>query len=117
MLVVRPESGLFYANADGVRREILGLVDSNTRGVVLDAQSIPAIDVTAADMLGQLTTELSDRQVQLLVARDIGQVRDMLAQSDATTLGAMIYPSVSKAVASVQESAGKPLPRSDVAPF
>ena len=82
VLVVRPESGLFFANADGVRHDILGRLHDDTRGVVLDAQSIPAIDVSAADMLGQLSTELAGRDVRLLVARDVGQVRDMLSRAD-----------------------------------
>ena len=40
---------------------------------------MPFVDVTAARMLGQLAADLAKRRVQLVLAAEIGQVRDMLA--------------------------------------
>ncbi len=101
ILVVRPESGLFYANADTVRREILAGITSATVAVVLDAQSIPALDVTAADMLVALHADLERRDIRFLIARDVGQVRDVLDHSDAADLSASLHPTVRDAIASL----------------
>jgi sulfate permease, SulP family len=77
--VLRVESGLYFANADSVRARILKAADAEgIRAVVLDAETIPFIDVTAARMLGELVDELHHRDVQLLIARDTGQVRDVI---------------------------------------
>lgn len=105
IVVVRSEGGLFYANADAVRHGILALLDDTTRAVIFDAQSVPAIDTTAAEMLARLHTELAARHVHFLIARDIGQVRDVLAHSDAADLGAVLHPTVRDAIASLHTQA------------
>lgn len=105
ILVVRAEGGLFYANADAVRHGILALIDDTTRAVVLDAQSVPAIDITAAEMLTRLHADLAARHVQFLIARDIGQVRDVLAHSDAADLSTVMHPTVRDAIASLHTPA------------
>ena len=76
---MRVESGLYFANADAVRSRILEAASARgIRAVVLDAETIPFIDVTASRMLGDLSEDLRHRDIELLVARDIGQVRDVL---------------------------------------
>jgi SulP family sulfate permease len=79
VVVLRIESGLFFANADHVRAEIegAGLAD-DVRAVVLDCQTMPYLDVTAARMLNRLAADLPNQGVRLLLAGEIGQVRDML---------------------------------------
>jgi high affinity sulfate transporter 1 len=99
VVVLRPEGGLFYANADAVRRELLALLTTSTSALVLDAQSVPALDVTAAEMLTALQQELDRRNVRLLIARDVGQVRDVLDHSDAADLSASLFPTVRDALA------------------
>jgi sulfate permease, SulP family len=79
--VLRVESGIFFANADHVRAAIDRAADGGARAVVLDLQTVPFVDVTAAEMLGQAAGELADRGVRLVFARDVGQVRDMLARA------------------------------------
>lgn len=104
IVVVRPESGLFYGNADNVHAAILAAVDGApdaVHGVVVDAQSVPTIDVTAADMLAQLAADLERRGITLSVARDLGQVRDVLRHSDAAALATTVHPTVEAAVAAV----------------
>lgn len=77
--VLRVESGLFFANADYVRDAIESAAErAGTRAVVLDCESTPSVDVTTARMLNQLTADLRRRGVQLVLAGEIGQVRDML---------------------------------------
>ncbi len=81
-MVLRPEAGLFFANADAVRRHVLDSIDATTTGVVLDGESMPYIDVTAARELHKLGAELGQRGVELVLARNIGQVRDLLDAGD-----------------------------------
>ena len=101
LVVVRVEGGLFFANADSVRQAIKSRLTPQTVGVVLDAETSPFIDVSATEMLTQLAEELRHRDVQLVVAHSIGQVRDVLrrAGADAEVLQSM-YATVDAAVAS-----------------
>jgi len=77
--VLRVESGMFFANADHVRAAIedAATVDG-TRAVVLDCETMPYVDVTAARMLSQLAADLDRQGVRLVLAAEIGQVRDMV---------------------------------------
>lgn len=84
VLVVRVEAPLFFANADHVRARIRALRGPDTHAVVLDAETTPFIDVTAADMLTQLDGDLQRDGCRLVVARDIGQVRDVIDRSQET---------------------------------
>ena len=97
IVVLRVEGGLFFANAEAVREQIRRHASSpGTRGVVLDAETMPFIDVTAASMLAELFDDLRRDGIQLVLARDIGQVRDFLGQMGEPTAPA--YPSVEAAV-------------------
>ena len=64
---------------------------------MLDAETVPYVDVTAAEMLAQLRGDLDRDGVRLLVARDIGQVRDVLRRAGAEDAAA-VFPSVEAAV-------------------
>jgi high affinity sulfate transporter 1 len=97
VVVVRVESGLFFANADHVRTRIRALVTPATRVVVLDGETTPTIDVSAAEMLAQLGRELDRAGVALYVAHDIGQVRDVLDRAEESA--GRIFPTVDAAVA------------------
>ena len=99
VVVVRVEAGMFFANADHVRDQITGLVTADTTMVVLDAETSPFIDVSAAQMLAQLRDSLARRNVSFRVARDIGQFRDVLSGADQGALKVDVYPTVSKALA------------------
>jgi sulfate permease, SulP family len=82
VLVARVESGLFFANADQVRERLRALAaEHEARAVVLDAETVPFVDVTAAAMLRQLNADLERDGIRLLVAREVGQVRDVLAHT------------------------------------
>ena len=78
--VLRVESGMFFANADHVRAVIEDAATTDgTRAVVLDYETMPYVDVTAARMLSQLAADLDRQGVRLVLAAEIGQVRDMVA--------------------------------------
>ncbi|MCW0194853.1 MAG: SulP family inorganic anion transporter [Rhodococcus sp.] len=98
VVVVRVESGLFFANADHVRDQITGMVTTGTTTVILDAETSPFIDVSAAQMLAQLRDSLARKNVSFRVARDIGQFRDVLSGADEGALKVDVYPTVSQAL-------------------
>jgi sulfate permease, SulP family len=78
--VLRVEAGLFFGNADYVHDAITGAAAvDGTQAVVLDCQTTPSADVTAARMLNQLAADLAKRGIRLVLAGEIGQVRDMIA--------------------------------------
>jgi MFS superfamily sulfate permease-like transporter len=77
--VVRVESGLFFANAEFIRTHIRGLAaKEGTRAVIIDAETIPFIDITSVRMLDELGEDLASTGVRFALAKDIGQVRDLL---------------------------------------
>lgn len=81
VLVVRVEGGLFFADADYVKNAVEDMAGDDVRVVVLDAETSPFVDVTAAQMLSELAAGLQRRGVELRIARDIGQVRDVLSKT------------------------------------
>ena len=64
---------------------------------MLDAETIPAIDFTAAHMLIELGRDLQRQGKRLVLARQVGQVRDILATERGPT-AIEIYPSARAAV-------------------
>nr|WP_271212835.1 SulP family inorganic anion transporter [Rhodococcus wratislaviensis]GLK39583.1 sodium-independent anion transporter [Rhodococcus wratislaviensis] len=99
VVVVRVEAGLFFANADHVKDRIEDLCTDDTRVVVLDAETSPFIDVSAAQMLVQLRDVLARRGIALRVARDIGQFRDAIRHSGSDSAPVDLYPTVREALA------------------
>ena len=78
--VLRVEAGLYFANADAVRRAVKRRARRpGTRGVVLDAEAVAFVDVTAVRMLDELASDLARDGQQLVIAHDLGQVGDLLA--------------------------------------
>jgi SulP family sulfate permease len=80
--VLRVESGLYFANADHVRDQV-EQAGKSARAVILDGETMPFIDVTAAQMLAEVATTLQRDGASLYLTRDIGQVRDVLRRSGA----------------------------------
>jgi high affinity sulfate transporter 1 len=99
ILVLRVEGALFFANADTVRRSIEARAAApGLRAVVLDGESISSIDVTAVHMLAELADQLETGGVRLVVAGDLGQVRDVLRREAAIEDLDHVYPTVQAAV-------------------
>ena len=76
------------------------------RAIVLDAETIPFIDVTASNMLVELAEDLERSNVQFVVARSIGAVRDVLASSEPEAPPWRSYPDVGAAVDAVTAGDG-----------
>jgi SulP family sulfate permease len=89
-LVVRVEGPLMFTDADFVRDQVLASVAARAAagtpvsGVVLDGETVPGVDVTAAAMLTQLH-------------RELGQVRDVLSASEGGE-EPPIYPTIDDAL-------------------
>ncbi len=99
VVVLRVESGLFFANAEAVRAAVRSAAARpGVQALVLDAESIPAIDITGAQMLGELAEQLDRDGVRLVVAREVGQVRDVLASAGLDGRPLTVYPTVRAAV-------------------
>jgi sulfate permease, SulP family len=100
VVVLRVEAGLYFANADHVRSAVRrAAAREGTRFVVIDAETVAFIDVTAADMLETLSDELEDEGVELVLARDIGQVRDTLQETGVdASFGSRSYATVDDAI-------------------
>jgi sulfate permease, SulP family len=102
--ILRVESSLYFANTDAVRARIL--IEAQAEGItaiVLDGETIPFIDVTAARMLAALAGDLRRRGVELLLAHDIGQVRDLLASVIEDPAVTRVFPTVQAAVAAASK--------------
>jgi high affinity sulfate transporter 1 len=108
VIVLRPESGLFFANADAIRESIRSHAVAGTRAIVLDAETVPAIDVTAVTMLVGMAADLCRDGIELVIAREIGAVRELLQIGIGDT-EIRTYSTVRAAVAAL-ETAG-PSPR------
>lgn len=66
VLVFRWEAPLFFANAGIFRQQVRRLVrERHPRWVVLQCEAVTDIDVTAADMLDRLDTELNARGIHM----------------------------------------------------
>jgi sulfate permease, SulP family len=102
VLVVRVEAPLLFANADFVRMHVRDLAAGvpDLRLVVLDGRSTPSIDVTAAGMLIQLRSDLRRVGAELVLAEDIGQVRDVLAAAEPEG-EPPLYPTIESALTAV----------------
>jgi SulP family sulfate permease len=99
--ILRVEAGLFFANADVVRRELRRhAAEDHVNAIVLDAEAIPFVDISAARMLSDTAAELRERGVTLLLVHDVGQVRDVLRSVvDEDPELRTVYPTIAEALA------------------
>ncbi|UYM03617.1 SulP family inorganic anion transporter [Solicola gregarius] len=99
--VLRVESGLYFANADYVREHVRAAVTDQTRAVILDGETTPFLDVTAASMLVLLAGDMQRSGIALVFAHDVGQVRDVFSKTEAAGI-AEVHPTVDDAVAAIR---------------
>jgi high affinity sulfate transporter 1 len=99
VVVLRVEGGLWFANADEVRRRILERgAEPDVVAIVVDAETIGAIDVTAVRMLVEVADQLNDGRVTLALAQTLGQVRDVLRSEERVEGGSIeLYETVEAA--------------------
>ena len=122
LALLRFDAPLFFANADTFKREVLRLArdpDRRVRWIVVTAEPVTDVDVTAAHALSEVLDELDELGIVLAFAEMKGGVRERL---DAAGLGERIgvehfYRTIGQAVkASVTATGsawtGGPRPRS-----
>lgn len=85
LLMVRPENGLFFANAVGFRDAIMREMQfcpEPVKAVLIDLGATTDLDVPSADMLVELHKDLHNRNVRCILTRMIMPVREMLERAD-----------------------------------
>ena len=103
--VLRVDGELFFANADAVRARIrAAAAEPETRAIVFDAEDVPLVDITAANMLAEVAAELEERGIQFAVAREIASVSDLIRLSEAGAALKRVYPTVDAAVQAVRDA-------------
>jgi len=103
LLVYRFEAQLMFANCGYFRSRVETLLSSENEPVkclIIDAESIPSVDITAAEMLKLLYGELKEKGIGLAVARANASVRGLLSDTGVTQLvgSNRFFPSVRTAV-------------------
>jgi high affinity sulfate transporter 1 len=86
LVILRLEAGLFYANANEIRRAVEAEVEKREptpKGLLLDLGATGFIDLTSIDMLVDLVRELNRQSIVVILARVVGQVRDQMEQAGA----------------------------------
>jgi high affinity sulfate transporter 1 len=102
VLVVRPEAGLFFANAERVRGIVRALAArEHVELVVIDGETVPFVDVDAAQMFATLRTDLARTGTRIAIARDVGQVRDELRAALAQRELPPVFRDVDDAIAAL----------------
>jgi MFS superfamily sulfate permease-like transporter len=103
VVILRPETSLFFANAGHVQGAIEGFAEDNgSRTVVLDIEGTQRLDATGAEMIVELAAFLEERKQQLLVVRSLSPARRLLvATADSHRTHLDVFGSVDAAVASV----------------
>ncbi|NTX62499.1 SulP family inorganic anion transporter [Myxococcus sp. CA051A] len=87
LLMIRPNEGIFFANATSLRDAIIGRVDSATspvHAVLLDLEVTADLDVPGADMLAALKESLEHREITLMLSRVLGPTQRMLDRTGVT---------------------------------
>ncbi|MBO0840974.1 MAG: sulfate permease [Sciscionella sp.] len=107
LIVYRYDAPLCFANAEDFRhRALAALAAASTpvRWMLLNAETITDIDITAADALRQLHTELRRRHITLAMARVKQELLDALTAAGITNeIGPTnIYPTLPTAVDAYQ---------------
>ena len=99
LIIYRFDSSLLFFNEDYFKdrvRAVINDTNTKTKWVLFNAESVPLLDVTGADALEELRSELAGREIVLAVARGKGLFRVMLERTGvAGRIGAeRLFPTV-----------------------
>ncbi|MDV7212488.1 SulP family inorganic anion transporter [Azotobacter beijerinckii] len=111
LVLFRWDAPLFFANAELFQQRILQAIEESptpVRRVVVAAEPVTSVDITSADMLGELRGKLHERGIELHFAEMKDPVKDKLQQFELVeTLGPNIFqPTVGAAVDAYLEDHG-----------
>ena len=92
--------GVVVLRVESVRRVVRKHAHADgTRAIVLDGETMPSLDLSATRMLVELSDDLQRRGVRLLMARDVGQVREVLRAVEGDEALRRFYRTIDDAVA------------------
>lgn len=111
LVLFRWDAPLFFANAEFFREHVLRAISdapTPTQRVVVAAEPVTDVDITAADMLAELDGELQQAGIELCFAQMKGPVKDRLKTYGLfTALGVEnFFPTMGQAVAHYLSSHG-----------
>lgn len=111
LLVVRPDEGIFFANADTLRDEIRALINDReppVLAVLLDLEMTTDLDVPGAEMLAELKKDLSQANVALMLTRVRSGTRLILDRSGVTAVIGQenFYPEIIAGVLTFEKEHG-----------
>jgi MFS superfamily sulfate permease-like transporter len=89
LLIVRPENGLFFANASAFHQAILdeiSLSPEPVKAVLVDLGATTDLDEPSAEVVKELKKDLQGRGVGLMLARVISPVQQTLVRNGAMKL-------------------------------
>lgn len=103
LVIFRWDAPLFFANQDMFRRDVQqAITDANTptRWLLIAAEPITDIDITAADMLQELEDSLNKQHIRLCFAEMKGPVKDRLKDYGLMSAWGQqrFFPTIGKAV-------------------
>lgn len=97
--VVKPEGGIYFANADHVYDAVLELVDREGSTVlVLDGSAIPELEYTGLETILRLARKLRERGIELRIAALNERPRAMVEASAANEPSLRVFDTVANAV-------------------
>jgi len=80
-LIIRVEASFFYFNVDNIHQHIWNYINSSPGGVemlIINMSSSSYVDVAGTKMLIQLSKELTDKKIRLMIVEARSAVRDIL---------------------------------------
>lgn len=89
LCIIRPESGIFYANAESMKNQIMAVVKDTVppvRTVVLDMEMTGDLDIEGAEMLSELHRELKNMHIVLRLSRVQGSAQTLLDRIGITAM-------------------------------
>lgn len=87
LCIIRFDEGVFYANAQSLREQVVNLVSKSSppvRSVVLDLEMTSDLDIPGSEMLAELQEELHNMGVRLRLSRLQPSARELLDESGIT---------------------------------
>jgi len=103
LLIYRFEAQLMFANCGYFRSRIENLIAAGelpVKCLIIDAESIPSVDITAAEMLKLFYSQLQEQGIGLVLARANASTRCFLSDTGVTQLigSDRFFPSIRTAV-------------------
>ena len=84
VVIMRPNTGLFYANINQLHNEIRDILKSSkekVKALVISLESTTNLDVDSINTLNKIRDELKHKGIELLFARAHGKLKNMIKQN------------------------------------